>query len=49
MAKVFDIFLFVFKHEMKDVPNKIYLLKGLDLSFNDEKMKIYITKEYKYY
>ena len=43
IAKIYDIFLFLFKKKDLTMPFKIIVLKGLDISFKDSKNKIYLT------
>lgn len=35
IARIYDIFLFIFKGKVSNRPKKIFLLKGLDITFND--------------
>lgn len=42
-VKIYDVFLFIFKKEIKMVPDKICVLKGLNITYNDKKRKIYLS------
>ena len=49
IARIHDVFLFLFKGKLSSFPYKIFLLKGLEISFKDEKKKIYFNKDFKTY
>lgn len=39
----------IFKKEIKMVPDRIFILNGLDITYNDVKCKIYLNKDNKNY
>lgn len=42
MVAVYKIFLFVFDESSFEKPYKIILLKGLEIDFSDQKLKVYL-------
>ena len=43
IGKIYDIFLFLFKKKDLNMPFRVIVLKGLEISFKDSKNKIYLT------
>jgi hypothetical protein len=42
MVAIYQIFLFIFEENSFEKPQKIIVLKGLEIDFNDTKLKIYL-------
>lgn len=45
MTAIYQIFLFIFDENSFEKPTKIIVLKGLEIDFNDKKLKIYLRHD----